>query len=285
MDLLVQQKNKTKNSLQVKGIIYLCLAISTVLSIFFYYKYKESTLVKLDSETLCPNSGPCSITAVLIDLTDPLSVIQREDLKKRLYDFKEDLAQYGNLQIYPIGTITNSLLKPTINICNPGRGDNLNTVTGNPVLMKKKWREKFSNPLDQILDNLLSKDIPENVSPIMESIQSIVISAFKGKALIDIPKKLIIISDMIQNSPALNQYQGNISFEQFKLSPNFSKVRADLKNVEVDIIYIRRETFTKLQGRAHIIFWEKFIHEMGGINIHVVSLFEGINGNKQAKQN
>src|SRR3546814_3360226 len=57
-------------------------------------------------------------------------------------------------------------------------------------------------------------------SPIMESIQSIAVSAFQGFGG-DGAKRLIIASDMLQHGADYSQYGGKLDFAQFRQSAQY----------------------------------------------------------------
>src|SRR3546814_13411971 len=108
-------------------------------------------------------------------------------------------------------------------------------------------------------------------SPIMESIQSIAVSAFQGFGG-DGAKRLIIASDMLQHGADYSQYGGKLDFAQFRQSAQYRKLRADLRGIEVEVFYLRRETRKSAQGAAHVQFWRDYLEDLGGRLTHVVAL-------------
>jgi hypothetical protein len=77
---------------------------------------------------------------------------------------------------------------------------------------------------------------------------------------------------MLQHTPEHSHYNAMTSFQAFRLSPHYRRVRTDLRGIEVEIMYVRRETKPSVQGQKHIEFWQQYITDMGGILTHVVSL-------------
>ena len=79
-------------------------------------------------------------------------------------------------------------------------------------------------------------------SPIFESIQSIAVRAFGALPESNKDRRLVIASDMLQNTPEYSQYHGIGSFEEFKRSQYYRRVRADLRGVEVELYYFAEES-------------------------------------------
>jgi hypothetical protein len=217
----------------------------------------------LNPATGCPKDQNYSaIFAVLLDTTDPLSSVQQEIINKKMDEFAEAVPRYGKLEIFTVRSSSVRLIEPLLQVCNPGRASDTNEWTGNPRLMEKRWHQKFMDPLDQSLNAALSKVISTNQSPIMEEIQQVSVQAFFETPPLT-AKRLAVISDMLQNSAVLNQYRHPESFEEFQRNPAFVKVRPQLNNVEVTILYVRRTSQFKRQGVRHVEFWQSFFAASG----------------------
>jgi hypothetical protein len=226
----------------------------------------------LDVATLCPKKGPQALTVILVDRTDPLTAVQQQALRQRLHGIKDDMARYEGLTVYSVGPVDHELLRPEIpRLCNPGRGTDIHPAIGNPRLVERTWQERFSAPLDRLFDELL-KPHKARTSPIMESIQSVAVTAFQGRQISKISRRLVIVSDMLQHSTEYSQYDAIRSFETFRQSPYYHQVRTDLRGIEVEILYVRRTTRHRVQGKGHIEFWQHYIRDMGGVLTHVVAL-------------
>jgi hypothetical protein len=254
------------------GVLLMSGALCALIALAGMYIYFRSQRVELDKETLCPVSGPRSLTVLLIDRTDPLTAVQQGALRKHLDAMQHEIERYGGLVVYSVGPIGEALLRPEASrLCNPGRREDIHPAIGNPHLMERKWREQFAAPLAQLFTQLV-KPHEAATSPIMESIQSVAITALRGSQLNQIPRRLVIVSDMLQHTPAYSQYSTVASFEAFRQMPYYRQVRTDLTGIEVHIVYVRRDTRTRVQGRAHIEFWQQYIADMGGKLTHVLAL-------------
>jgi hypothetical protein len=217
----------------------------------------------IDHTTGCPNDGNYSaIFAVLLDTTDSLSPVQQEIVQKKLDEFAEKVPRYGKLEIFAVRASSDSLIEPLLHVCNPGRGSDTNEFTGNPRLMEKRWHEKFMDPLDKILEHALSDSVSAKQSPIMEEIQQVSVQAF-FETPSKTSKRLVIVSDMLQNSAVLNQYRHPEPFEEFEHQPGFVKVRPELNDVDLTILYVRRSSEFNRQGKRHVEFWQSFFAASG----------------------
>jgi hypothetical protein len=216
----------------------------------------------LDRETLCPVSGPQSVTVVLLDSTDEIPDIAKREIRTLLIDTAETLPTYELLEI--------RLLDPKLveghlifSKCNPGDGSGLSEYTANPRLAKQRWLEAFRTPLDDALETGF-RPAPGKTSPIMETIQRIAVERFTGRNVESIPKSLIVISDMLEHEPDYSQYTGDLSYGRFKASTAYKKVRTDLHGADVVIYYIQRATERPINSVDHIRFWAEWIRDNNG---------------------
>jgi hypothetical protein len=216
----------------------------------------------LDKETLCPVDGPRSIAVVLLDSTDEIPDITKKEIRTVLIDRAETLPDYELLEI--------RLLDPKMpggktifSKCNPGDGSGLSEYTANPRLAKQRWLEGYREPLDAALEEGF-RPLPGKTSPIMATIQRIAIERFTGRAAEEVPKELIVISDMLEHGPDYSQYSGDLSFARFKSSRAYKKVQTDLHGAQVLIYYIQRTTGKPIKSADHILFWADWIHDNNG---------------------
>ena len=138
-------RKKRKRAQDRIGIALIVLVVLVIAGGGAAYFYLQQTRVALDETTLCPKDGARTLTVVLVDRTDPLTAIQRAALRQRLEEIKDSLAQYSALKIYSVEPIRETLLRPVVDLCNPGRGEDIDPWFGNPRLVEKQWRERFEN--------------------------------------------------------------------------------------------------------------------------------------------
>jgi hypothetical protein len=216
----------------------------------------------LDQTTLCPVDGPRAVAEVLLDSTDEIPDIAKREIRTMLVDTAETLPAYHLLEI--------RLLDPKMPggktifaKCNPGDGSGLSEYTANPRLARQRWLDGFRAPLDGALEAGF-QPLPGKTSPIMETIQQIAVERFTGRAADQVPKSLVVISDMLQHGPDYSQYNGDLSFGRFKTSRAYKKVQTDLHGADVLIYYIQRKTGKPINSADHIKFWADWIHDNNG---------------------
>jgi hypothetical protein len=227
----------------------------------------------LDQASLCPVDGPHAVAVVLLDSTDEIPDIAKREIRTVLVDMAETLPAYELLDI--------RLLDPKLSggksifaRCNPGDGSGLSEYTANPRLARQRWLEGFRQPLDAALEDGF-RPAPGKTSPIMETIQRIAVERFTGRAAEEVPKSLVVISDMLQHGPDYSQYTGDLSFDRFKSSRAYKKVQTDLHGADVLIYYIQRQTGKPINSADHIRFWADWIHDNNG-HLKQASKLQGV---------
>lgn len=265
-----QQRKKRDDRL---GKLLLAIAVGAAASIGYFYWQAIQAHVPLDDQTLCPTSGAESITAVLIDRTDAFNPVQQAEIRKRLEDIKRDVPKHGAIEVYVVAPVVKAVLSPEIKVCNPGNPEDVSKWTDNQRMAERLWRSRFADKLDQVFASAVSS-AETSSSPIMESIQSLAITAFSDRDAQLREKRLIIVSDMLQHSGVASVYKGVPSFEQFRNGAAFRQLRSDLHDARVDLLLVRRETAKAVQGKALVEFWQKFIKESNGI-LTAVDAVEG----------
>lgn len=225
-----------------------------------------------DPHTGCiKDRKPVDLTAILIDTTDRLSVIQRNYVQDKLQDRIDKTPDGGEVALYTVGPVGDKLLTAEADVCNPGGGQNENPLYGTARLMKRRWKRIFADKLHNVLETLLSSsDSP--TSPIMESLQSISVGVFEKPRYDGVPKNLVIVSDMVQNTTGFSQYRERGAFRKFQANSYYIEVRPEFDGVNVSILYLRRPATRPIQTAAHIEFWRDFFEDAGAKSFSVESV-------------
>lgn len=218
-----------------------------------------------DPQTLCDVKGASGVTVLLIDATDIITPIQRQAIANRLTQLLSQLRSNERLDVYEIRP-DRDLLTPVFSKCRPISPDEVNEATGNKRLAQQRFDTEFNQRLTATLDSLL-KGAPSDRSPIMEAVQSADVRSFQSPTLkteaAGIHRRLIVVSDMLENGEAGSHYGGEPAFDAYKKTPAFVQFRSDLSGVDVVILYLRRATARQVQGTAHIDFWDRWFSAQG----------------------
>lgn len=222
---------------------------------------------KIDEETLCyKDDVPTDIIAILIDSTEPLDEKTVAHAKAKIKIIINDSPINTLINLYAIETGSEKHIKPIANLCKPDDGSTASELTSSPAWIRKIFNEKFDLPLSAHLDGLL-KMPPSTSSPIIESLQSAVIESFLAHENSG-QDRIVLISDMIQNTSMYSFYKENLSFDSY-----FSKVRnsgagvLDLRDVNVQVLVVPNDV-PNIDMYDLTTFWGKFFIEANA-NSHI----------------
>ena len=236
--------------------------LAVVAGVGAIYGIVASSQRKLDAVTLC-SASPESVTVLLVDVTDPMNTPQRQDFINQLVRLKNSIPRYGKLIVAKVDDTREGLLAPVITRCNPGTREDVNSATGNPDALQKQWAESFDAPLNEAFGRLSSASGADK-SPILESIQSIALTELQKPGLERIKKRLIVASDLLQNTAEMSFYRSLPEPRALVEGAPFRRLRTDLRGVEVELWMLERADAAATQPRALAELWEKMIDAEGG---------------------
>lgn len=250
------------------AILLIAMTVCILIGALYLY-FQGSNPPNPDS--LCPQAGALGQVVVLIDQSTEFDFIQKEAFKTYIKKVAEKEVKEGErLTAFILEEDIKQASIPVFDKCNPGDGSTKNQWTENPEKYAKFYKDKYLTEWLNIEKRLIPQSDLKS-SPIMEMLQLVSIDGFR-KYNITGRKRLIIISDMLQNTPTFSQYRAQVNFEQFKKTDYFQKVRTKFEAVDVELMYLMHSP--QLQTRGHAIFWEDYFREMGA-KIISVNLIEG----------
>jgi hypothetical protein len=263
-----QKRKRSEARRAFRNIAFVVVALVGV--VLLYYKAILSHRT-LDETTLCP-ATPDSVTVVLVDVTDPLNLPQKQDFLNQLDLLIGQVPRYGKLVIAKVDPVSDRLLTPVITRCNPGSSNDVSEVTGNPAKLETTRREKFVAPIQEAFSQLtLASEAPR--SPILESIQSINLTELQRGVAKGAPRRLIVASDLLQHTTDISFYKEVPEPEGLVDSSAFSRVRTDLRGTDVELWMLQRSDSKSTQPRRLPELWEKIIDAEGGrlMRVYTVS--------------
>jgi len=224
-----------------------------------------------DPQTLCPTDGDYARTAILIDGTDSLGTSQVKVIVEEVNDLIRKLDLYEWVGLFILNEDNVTLAKPEIALCNPGSAQQANPLTENPAYRENRFKREFKEPMEKAVLQLVHRPT-QTTSPIFEMIYAI--SQHKH---FDSTKKrrLIMVSDMLQNVPQYSHYAGNMNFEDWKKMDYAQQfLQLSMHGVEVHILYVQRldRKHRRLQTRRHVQFWEDYFAEVGARVMRLVPI-------------
>ncbi|UIF88585.1 hypothetical protein [Cupriavidus sp. UYPR2.512] len=250
----IRAKRRQRN--QFFAIAAVAIFLATVGSAIGYYLFHKEP--KPDKDTLCPAAGPTGHVVLLVDRTDPMTFIQKNAFETEFRDIVEHRTPKGALlSVFVLGEDFTETAKPILEICNPGSGEDKSEFNANLKRLRTQYETKFVKPVLKQTDSLISIK-GSNKSPIFEMIQLVGINGFRSHA-IDGERRLIIVSDMLHNTPEFSMYKQLPDFETFAQTPYGRKVQADLQGVEVELEYLMNDP--QRQTRRNAKFWEDYFNK------------------------
>lgn len=259
------EKDDKWGKLMLIGVALIMIGIGAA------YVYSKKNTPEIDKNTFCPKSGATSIEALLVDATDNLSAQQKQAFLSAFQNLRDSIPLYGRLDLYFIHNTQTSLLKPIVSLCNPGHGAEISELVGNPRHVEQTWQDGFGQPLEREITQLLNAS-PENESPILESIQSVVLTSLSAPIDRDKPKRIIIVSDLMQHTSNASLYRGTPTIETIFQNKSFNSMKSDLRNIDISVWMLARDN--ALNRSKLVEFWQRIFAEQGAQNAYFCVLVE-----------
>lgn len=252
------------------GIFLILFVIAVVLAVGFVFWRVTSDRKALDDMTLCP-PDPVSLTVLLVDVTDPMTIPQRQDFMNQLAKMKNSIPRYGKLVVVKVDSTEANLLEPVIVRCNPGTAADVSDTTGNPVALQRRWQTEFEEPLQTAFEQL-TRASGADQSPILESVQSVALTEFQRPGMEGKPRRLILASDLLQHTKEISLYRSLPSAEKLLSSTAFRRVRTDLKGIDVELWMLERGDAAVTQPRALAELWDQMLSAQGANVLRVYNV-------------
>lgn len=245
------------------GVVLVLASLGLVGAVIVLVLRHGSTRQQLD-ERGCPVDGPPPTNAVVLyDASDRLAGLQREWLQRRLSEWIDDTPIHGRIQLYVLPRQA-SELSPAFDRCNPGSGEDASWLFANPARLKRRWEELFERPAEKALGELPNSVQP--YSPLLEALQLLSVRAgLESRAGGE--RRLFLISDMLQHSPAVSLYGGGCASAEERVRSQ--RLLGDLGGVDVVVKHIRRDESSACRPRELIALWERLFRAMGATLVDV----------------
>jgi hypothetical protein len=269
-----RKRKSPKNWLYIGVGSTLMVGVFAVLGTLFWLTPNK---IERNSTTLCPvNSSIPAITAIIIDRTDSFGAISKADIEVQIRDILNGAEENELVSLFVVEPTEKSPLKALIEVCNPGNPQNTDPWTQNKKLVERNWKTKFHTPLDDLLNRLLVAE-SANVSPIMESIQSVSITTLGGHDKSNSTRRIILISDLMQHSKYWSLYTQEAKYSGFQQGENTQGLNPDLRDISVELFYLQRQTKRKMDEKNLLRFWKEWIESYGGRVTRILKI-SGMNG-------
>ena len=250
-----RERERARNNYLVAAVVSIAVISLVVWTVLTKVESERHQLNKL---TMCPAAGPKGHYILLIDTTDSFSFTQKESVMSLMRDIVERKVPEGYLlSIFALGEDYEINSRPIVELCNPGTASTKSEWTDDVKGLRKKYQQQFLAPLTKQATSLMSAR-PGKASPIFEMLQLVGINGFDRHA-IEGERRLIIISDMLQNTSGYQMYSQTPDFQKFSATPYGKKAQASLPGVDIELHYLMNTP--QVQGRANAHFWEYYFDQ------------------------
>jgi hypothetical protein len=245
---------------QLVGAFLVGIALLLAAGLIVAYIAVTSSRPTMDSQTHCPAQGASTVTAILFDRTDPINDKQKLFLKNKLDDLRDSAQKFEEGDTYSLQDQGDNLVTPLLEVCNPGKGADVDPITGSPVLAQERWRKQFDAPLADMM-SAMREGGGAKTSAILEAVQSVSLQSFQRPQIADKPRKLVLISDRLQFTRTLDFYKSELNYRMFRNSTEALRLHTNLARVAVGIFFIPRAKQDRI--RPLINFWTEWFIDQG----------------------
>ncbi len=229
------------------------IAFVGLFAAYFMLSNKE----QLD-ERLCPRSIERK-TVILVDLSDGTPAQTIDEIQSRISRLVQDEVQQGELvSVFYVTDAAQAALRPVFSACLPQ--SEANVIYENEREITKNFQEAFQRPLTEVLAN---QEIGSDVSPLAEVVTDFVASSYLDAGY----NRLVIFSDLMQNSSALNLYGCSdraSAIATYRSARAGAIERPELRNTDVSLNIIPREGLGGRVAECRAGFWNWYFGDNTG---------------------
>lgn len=206
---------------------------------------------------------PKGTIAMIIDKTDPMTGQEQQVIDARGHSLaRYELHKGERLSIWAIGDHEDGTLSKEFCLTSPGF--TANGITDNERMVRARFDSTFARPMDAVLADVTRREIAAT-SPIMESLREV--GELKEFTDVQGPRRILIVSDMLQNSHVYSQYGAARDFASFSRLPVWRELRSSLEGVSVEIVYLHRPRDARYQNAFHREFWREYFKACGASHV------------------
>ena len=242
------KKNKQQNLLGIFLIIIILLVFIGLLSVYAYARFSAETISQYN--------------VFLIDVTDKLTPQQKGELINNFEKYINESPKNSWHEFYEVDSTEEGLLKPLLQTKSSYSDvEPKNYLTSSPIRQKKLWMENFVTPFKNLLEKSFATPAAEK-SPILESLQSAAITCLNRYEAQKAPRRIILVSDLMQNTAGINFYQGIPLFDNLIKNEAYRKTRTNLDGVKLHIWKLNSRISPQDDVKL-LELWNKVIHDQG----------------------
>lgn len=157
----------------------------------------------LDAATLCPTNRPIAgHTVVIVDRTDRWTPAMSGALTQLIETAQRDTRQYQKFSIVSLDA--DQSVHPVFSVCNPGEPTFWSDLYRGHRYTQRDFADRFVGAGDHVMEEV-AQPAEASTSPIVEYVHRWLGSDDFSAGIAD--RRLILVSDMRQNSPLYSMYR------------------------------------------------------------------------------
>jgi hypothetical protein len=215
---------------------------------------------RLDPRTLCPIDAPVTAhVAVMLDRTDPWDREAMLLAARVIAGLKAELPVHGRLTAHLVGGDPDDAAQAALDLCNPGDGTTVDRLTGNPRRAQRRFEAGFATPIADLIAGLAVAERADR-SPLVEALAAVAMTMEPSPR-----RRIVIVSDLLQNSAAQSHYRGAPDVAAMLAAPVGARL-ADgrLDGVGVTLVRLPNDVHASRQNAALTAFWIELVRAVGG---------------------
>lgn len=237
---------------------WLMLVLAIVSFIVFLFFWFTSRLLPTGDDNCRLDGVVPAHTVFLLDQSDPFNDNDLAWLNTLVREESRSLRQYDRFSVFSVNRGDEEQPSEIFSRCSPGAPNRFTFLYRNERQTEKYWKEKFELDLEDRIRTELTDRIAD-ISPLIEYFEAILRRPDFSPGVEH--RRLVVISDMIQNSKAYSYYRDKVDWEQFKVQTGFSP-QPKFSGVEVKI-YLAERPGGPAPERLKL-FWKSYFESQGG---------------------
>lgn len=253
-----------------------------VLIVGAYLAIRMSTPAQadLDQATLCPTDPSLipQVHAILLERNRrvfagtgdfaPMDPNTAHEIRRLLTEELVALPLYTKVVLHEVSYDRKTLYDPVATLCRPDDGSNDNEITGNPAMAKRRFEERFLDPLTEIIGER-SGWSPDHRFSLWQSFDGLARLAFADPALAHAGRSLSVVSDfVVPQNFGLSSWRSlrpGAAVREEPPAPNWRT--PSFGGAEVTMLYVRMryEGIPDIQGNEHLGWWERYFTDRDAI--------------------
>ena len=255
------RRRKASHSAAVIGSAVLILIAAVAMGWAIYASISSSAAIDKATGCLTDASLRPEHWVIVVDVTRSLTGQEKTALEGLIDQITRSAKATSRLRLYRLGESAIQASDRVVDICSPGNPDEANPLKEYVEDVRRKWDQRFRATVLNELSRITTTSGLRQ-SPIIESINYVSLLEFSRP--LGHQKHLIVVSDLLQNSSALNMYVEQPDFDSFRREVGDPAVSARLEGVSVQLLYLS-SVRASLQRDAWTRFWAAYVVSNGGL--------------------